>query len=176
MSRQVRRRRPWVATFVVAVAVVGVISGIVWNRVVDLPSYVIAEDFRAVISEADRAQMIAADVWFAGIGVVAGLIIGITALVLFARIGWSCTLIATGAGVVAGLIARWVGEFLGPRDFTTRIAQASRGDLVRVDFSAHTWVTLAVWVGVSVLPVLVGSLVRRGPRSVEPVPEPAAEA
>lgn len=158
---RLRRLRPWVVVYIGAVAVVGVVAGIVWNRVIDLPSYEIGVDYRATIPESSLSQIAAIDVWFSFFGVVGGLILGISAWVLFRRLGWVVTVIAAVGGVLAGLVARLVGEFIGPSNFSERIAQATRGELVSVDFTARTWVPLAIWVGMAVLPVLIGSLVQR---------------
>ena len=158
---QWRRLQPWFFVYCGTVAVVAVLSGIIWNRMVVLPSYVIDEGFRASLPESGMAQLVATDVYFSLVGVVAGLILGITTWILFHRLEWISTLIAAGGGLLAGLIARQVGEFIGPRNFEERIAQATKGDLVRIDFDATTWVPLALWVGMAVLPILFASLFRR---------------
>ena len=158
---QWRRLQSWSFVYLGAVAVVSVVSGIIWNRIVDLPSYEIDESFQASIPESGLAQMAATDVYFSIVGAGAGLILGILAWILFRRLEWFVTLIAGMGGLIAGLIARTVGEFIGPRNFVERIAQATKSDLVRVDFTAHTWVPLAIWVGMAVVPILFGSLFRR---------------
>ena len=157
------RLRLWAFVYAGIVAVVAVVAGIVWNRIVHLPSYVIGPDFRANLSESALSQMAAIDAWFALIGLVGGLIVGVTAWVLFRRVGWPVTLIAgLGAGLGA-VVARLIGQFIGPRNFEQRIALATRGDSVLIDFTAHTWVPLATWVGLAMVPVLIGSLLGRSP-------------
>ena len=174
-----RRLRAWILVYAGTVAVVAVVAGIVWNRIVVLPNYQIGEDFRARISESGLGEIVATDVWFTFIGAVAGLVLGVMAWILFHELGWPVTLIAGVGALLAGVAARFVGEFIGPRDFDERIAAATTGDLVRVDFTAHTWIPLAVWVGLSVLPVLIGSLFKRDrwishvPQDVPPEEEPA---
>ncbi|MDR0283292.1 MAG: hypothetical protein LBI33_00145 [Propionibacteriaceae bacterium] len=160
-SGQWRRLRPWLTVYVAAIVVVAVVAGFVWTVVVRLPSYTIDSTYRAVILESGLSQIGATDVYYTLVGLVAGLVIGVTAWVLFRRVGWPVTLLAVAGGALAGLITRGVGEFIGARDFEKRIAQAARGDSVVVDFTSHTWVPLAVWAGGAVLPVLVGSFVRR---------------
>ncbi|MCL2735517.1 MAG: hypothetical protein FWD75_02665 [Propionibacteriaceae bacterium] len=162
--------RPWFVVYLTTVAVVSVVAGIVWNRMVDLPSYVISDDFRARITESGLSQIVATDVVYTMIGAVAGAILGVTAWLLFRELGWPVTVIATVGALVAGVLTRIVGEFMGPRHFEDRIAAATMTDLVKVDFTAHTWVPLAVWVGVAALAVLIGSLLR-GPRWIAHVPE-----
>jgi hypothetical protein len=140
------------------VAVVAVVCGIAWNRLVSLPSYVIGEDFRARMPEASLGKIAATDVYFALIGCVGGLAVGVIAWVVFRRLGWFVTLIAALGALLGGAIMRTVGEFIGPRNFETRIAGATLGDEVRIDFQAHTWVPLAVWVAMAVVPILIGTL------------------
>lgn len=156
-----KRLRPWVVVYVGTIAVVAVVAGIIWNRIVDLPAYMVSDDFRAMLPESGLSQIVATDVCYALIGIVAGLIIGLTATVLFYRLGWVVSLIAAAGAGLAGVITRSVGVFLGPRDFATRIAQASRGDEVTIDFTAHTWVPLAIWIAASVIPVLLRALANR---------------
>ena len=156
-----RHFRSWFFVYIATVAVVAVLSGFIWNMIVEVPSYRLDDDFRASIPESELAQMAASDVYFTLVGAVAGLVLGMTAWILFHRLEWLVTIISALGAVTAGIIARHVGEFIGPRRFEERIAQADPGELVRVDFTAHTWVPLAVWVGMAVLPVLFGSLFRR---------------
>jgi len=165
-----RRSRAWFFVYACTVAVVAVVAGIVWNRLVVLPAYQIGDDFRARIPESGLSQIVGTDVYFTFIGIVGGLVLGVTAWILFHDLGWPVTLIASLGALAAGIIARYVGQFIGPRDFDERIASATIGDFVRVDFTATSWVPMAVWVGVSVLPVLIGSLVIRD-KWISHVPE-----
>ena len=158
---QWRRSRAWFFVYAGTVAVVAVVAGIVWNRLVVLPTYQIGEDFRARIPESGLSQIAGTDVYFTLIGLVGGLVLGVTAWILFHNLGWPVTLIAGVGALVAGLLARYVGQFIGPRDFDERIAIATIGDFVRVDFTANSWVPMAVWVAMAVLPVFIGSLFMR---------------
>jgi branched-subunit amino acid ABC-type transport system permease component len=162
-----------VVLYAVTVALAGMLAGIVWNRVVRLPSYKIENDFRAAISEAGQTQIAATDVYFAVVGAVGGIVIGIIAWLAFHRLGWPVTVLACAGAGVAGLLARWVGEFIGPRDFEGRIARATTGEFVRIDFASHTWVTMGVWIAMAALVVLIGSLVTRS-EWIHHVPESAS--
>jgi len=166
-----RRSRAWFFVYICTVAVVAVAAGIVWNRIVVLPTYQIGQDFRARIPESGLSQIVATDVYFTFIGAAAGLVLGVMAWIFFHDLGWPVTLIAGVGALAAGLLARYVGEFIGPHDFDERIAAATIGDLVRVDFTADSWVPMAVWVGMAVLPVVIGSLFNRD-KWISHVPEP----
>lgn len=158
---ELRRIRPWILIDACAVAVVAVVAGLAWNALVDLPAYsMVGKDLQARISEVSLSRIVAADVYFCLVGLVGGLLLGVTAWLLFRRLGWPVTLIAAGGSALAGLLARLVGQFIGPRDFEERIASATLGDTVTVDFGGHTWVPLAVWAGVAVVPVIFGAMLR----------------
>jgi len=165
-----RHWQPWILIEVCAVAVVAVVAGIIWNRVVPLPGYTVGSDFRARMAESGLKHIAATDVYFSLIAAVGGLILGVVAWVLFRRLGWPVTLIAAGGAALAGVIARLLGEFIGPRNFEARMAVATGGDTVTVNFEGHTWAPLAVWVGMAVIPVLIGSL-GRGPQWISHVPQ-----
>ena len=169
-----RRSRAWFFVYACTVAVVAVVAGIVWNRLVVLPTYQIGEDFRARIPESGLTQIVGTDVCFTLIGLVGGLVLGAMAWILFHDLGWPVTLIAGGGALAAGIASRYVGQFIGPRNFDERIASATIGDLVRVDFTANSWVPMAVWVGMAVVPVFIGSLVSRE-KWISHVPEVAPE-
>lgn len=156
-----RRIRPWIVVYVGAIGVIGVVAGIVWNRVVTLPSYQIGDDYRARIPESGLSQIVATDVYFSIVGAVAGLLLGVMGWIIFRRVGWPVALITAAGAAIAGVITRYVGEFIGPRGFQERIAIATTGDWVRVDFTAHTWVPLAIWIGMAALPVLIAALISR---------------
>ena len=155
---ELRRIRPWILIYACAVAVVAVVAGLVWNALVDLPAYIVGEDFQARMSETSLSRIVAADVFFCLVGVVGGLVLGVTAWLLFRRLGWPVTLIGAGGAGLAGYLARWVGQIIGPRNFEERIAAATRGDAVTVNFGSHTWVPLAVWAGMAVVPIIFGAL------------------
>ncbi|MDR0783117.1 MAG: hypothetical protein LBE83_05080 [Propionibacteriaceae bacterium] len=155
-----RRLGGWLLVYAGIVALVGVIAGIIWNRTVQLPSYVIGDDYWARISEGGLAQIVGVDVAMSLIGLIAGPIIGLIAWVLFRQTGWPVTIIASLGAGLAAVIARGFGEFIGPRDFPERIATATKGDLVKIDFAAHTWVPLALWVAMAMVPILIGSLIK----------------
>ena len=159
-----RRFGRWALVYAGGTAVVAACSGVIWNRSVVLPSYQIGEDFRARISEAGLSQIPAIDVHFALIGAIAGVILGTGAFFLFREWGWPATAMAGFGSGLAGVMARIIAEFIGPREFQVRVAQATQGELVQVDFAAHSWIPLAVWVGTAMVPVIIGSVVWRPAR------------
>ncbi|MCL1906922.1 MAG: hypothetical protein FWG08_03235 [Propionibacteriaceae bacterium] len=159
-SSQLKRHQSWLVIYALAIITVGIASGIIWNRIVTLPAYHIGEGFRAHIPESGLAQLAATDVVFCFVGMIAGLLIGTIGWVLLKSLDWVVTLLAGFGGLFAGILALLTGALIGPKDFDQRIAQATPGDEVLVDFAAGTWVPLTLWVGVAVVPVLIGSLIQ----------------
>lgn len=154
--------RQRVETYFGVVLVVGIVSGLIWNRSVELPTYQVADDFRATIEESQLTHLMATDVMYCLIGVIAGLILGILAWALFYNRPITAMIVALIGSAVGGILTRVVAQFIGPKDFNTRISAAEPGSTVRADFAGHTWVPLALWVGVAMVPILVGVLFIRG--------------
>jgi len=171
--RRRRRLRQWLITYLGVVVVVGLLSGILWHQIVKLPSYTIGDDFQASFQQAGWAEFAGTDVALAIIGLIAGLVLGGFAWFVFHANGAWSTLIAGLGAVVAALICLLVGQFIGPHDFDNRIANADPGDLVKIDFAAHTWVPLTMWIGAAMLALLIGSAVRRE-HWISHVPDAAA--
>jgi hypothetical protein len=135
----------WVGILAGLAVVVGALSALLWARVVRLPAYVVDADHFASISERGHAEVIAADAWFVVIGLAAGLLLGALAWSWFRNLGWPVALIATGAGLLAGLVCWGVGQLLGPGPFDVRLAQAQPGDSVVIAFALHAPAALAAW-------------------------------
>lgn len=136
----------WVGILAGLAVVVGGLSALLWAQLVRLPSYVVDADHFAAISERGHAEVIAADAWFVVIGLAAGLALGALGWSWFKGLGWPVALIATGAGLLAGLACWGVGQLLlGPGPFDVRLAQAQPGDSVVIEFALHAPAALAAW-------------------------------
>lgn len=169
-----RRLRQWLLVYLGVVVVVGLLSGILWNELVTLPSYEVSDGFRASLQQTGWAEFAATDVVLTIIGLIAGAILGGCAWLFFRANGAWATLIAGLGGLLAGGICLAVGQFIGPRGFDDRIANADPGDLVRIDFGLHTWQPLVVWVGGAMIVLLIGTLIRRE-RGVNHLPQGGAD-
>ncbi|MDR1386183.1 MAG: hypothetical protein LBJ44_01060 [Propionibacteriaceae bacterium] len=148
---------PWLGAYLLICLIAGTVAGAIWYGLVDLPAYELGADLYARLSERGRAQVFAADVWLAGLGLVAGPLLGWLAWRWFGRLGWLSAVIAALAGLIAAAVTSAVGHVLGPGDFATRLSNAQPGDQVVIEFASHTPVYLAVWVALATLPVLLGS-------------------
>ncbi|MDN5564350.1 hypothetical protein EDD41_0185 [Luteococcus japonicus] len=141
--------------FLLIAMMLGCLAGALWNLVVDLPAYHVDSAGNATTSERGLTAVFASDAWFSIFGLALGLTLGILAWHWFRRIGWPVVLLAMGTATVAGLMCWWVGVLMGPHNFSRRIAQASPGDLVPIDFKLHAWSALLVWPFFATIPVLL---------------------
>jgi hypothetical protein len=138
-------------------AVVGFLCGVFWWGVVDLPTYRIADDFRGYTTERGLTEFFGTDAWFSGLGLTVGVALGYVAWRWFSDVGWPVTFVAGLGALLAGGICDVTGRWLGPGSFDTRLAAASPGDVIPIDFQLHSPIALVVWAFAGVLPILVAS-------------------
>lgn len=159
----------WIGLLAGLAAVVGALGGALWSMVVDLPGYEIQPDGAALIGEEGLARIAFSDVWFVTIGAVIGLGLGFVVWRWFRALGWPVALLAIGAGLVAGLVAWWFGELLGPGSFADRVSAAQPGDVVPVALQLRSWSALWVWAMAALVPVMLGSTFASDPEG-QPAP------
>ncbi len=147
----------WFLAFAAMAAVVGFLCGVFWWGVVDLPTYTIAQDFRGYTTERGLTEFFGTDAWFSGLGLTVGVALGYVAWRWFKDVGWPVTFVAALGALLAGGICDVTGRWLGPGSFDTRLAAASPGDVIPIDFQLHSPIALVVWAFAGVLPILVAS-------------------
>ncbi len=150
----------------------GAAAGVAWWRLVDLPAYRVAAGGQASTSERGLAGFLAGDAWFCALGAVVGLVLGIVAWRRFRDLGWPVVLLGTVTAVAAALICWEVGLHLGPQNFNGRLAAARPGDLVPIDLTLRTRVSLLSWPFFAVVPLLLGSSLGRDDEDPSPVLRP----
>jgi hypothetical protein len=136
---------------------VGAAAGVIWWAVVDLTTYRVNSEGGAATSERGLSEFISGDAWFAVIGVVAGLGLGLLGWRLFRRLGWPVVLVVVLSAVAAELICWLVGYRLGPGAFEPRLAAADSGDLVPIALTLRAKASLLTWPFFAVIPILLGS-------------------
>jgi hypothetical protein len=141
--------------------VIGLLLGVLWSQIVDLPSYTIQEDFLANMGEAGLTDVFAIDAWYVGLGLVGGAMLGALVWWWFGDLGWPVAFIAAGAGSLAGFVCRATGELVGPGNLAERVASANVGDQVPIEFTSHVGVAVVVWAMAALLPVMIGSSLTR---------------
>jgi len=143
--------------FLVLGAGVGAASGVLWQAVVDLPTYRVGSNGSATTSERGLAGVLGGDAWFCLIGAVVGLGLGLLAWRRFGRVGWPVVPLAMLTATVAGLLCWLVGTRLAPESFEERLATAQPGDLVPISLALRAKASLLVWPFLTVVPILLGS-------------------
>jgi hypothetical protein len=149
---------------------VGALSGLLWSRLVDLPTYKVGANGGATTSERGLAAFVGGDAWFCLIGALAGLGLGLVAWRRFHRIGWPVVVISAATATAAALVCWLVGTRIGPENFNERLAAAQPNDLVPISLALRAKASLLVWPFLAVVPVLLGSSL--GPDEEESEREP----
>lgn len=161
-----RRRGPLpalarsVLVYAAVCGVLGVVGGLIWHSIVQLPEYVVGGDGVASMTERGIAQVAGTDAWYSAVGVVGGLVLGVLGWIWFNRLGWPSTVLVALGGMASAVVAWVVGEAMGPRNFDQRITAAHSGDRLPIDFQLHMHSAILVWVAAAILPVLLNSSLR----------------
>jgi len=148
-----------VVVAVAAVAVAGLLGGLLWHLLAVTPTYTIGDDQGAIITERGLSQVFAMDIWYVIISLALAVLLGIVFWWLFRRLGWPGVLLALVASLVAALVCWQFGHLLGPNGFTERVSQASPGDRVRMDLSLDAPLLVLVWPFACGVPFLVSAIV-----------------
>jgi hypothetical protein len=124
-----RRFLPF-AVVAAAVAAAGLPLGLLWAWLApDTPVRVAQDGLR--YAEPQPEQVAAADVWFALLGLAAGVVVAVAAWVLVPRLRGPGALVAVVVGLVgAGLVAWWLGRQVGLAGYEAALAQAEPGTLL----------------------------------------------
>lgn len=152
----------------------GALGGVVWWAVTPLPSYLVGADGGASTTERGLAEVLASDAWFAVIGAVVGLALGIVAWRRLRAVGWPVVLVGIGTAILAALLCWAVGRELGPGEFTSRLATAKPGERVPIELTLQARASLLVWPFFAVIPILLGSSLGYDEEDPRPVARPAA--
>ncbi len=158
-----RRRAgiPQLLAFAALATGLGAAAGLVWWRVVELPSYSVGPNGGASTSERGLTEFFAGDAWFCVLGLVVGLVIGIVGWRMFSAVGWPVAVGVVVLALIAGLTCWAVGDALGPGPFVPRLAAARPGDLVPIELTVRAPAALVLWPFAAVVPVLLGASLGR---------------
>ena len=154
----------------------GVLAGVVWWALVDLPFYRIQTDSTATTGERVLTEFIAGDAWFCVIGVVVGLSLGALGWHYLRHLGWPLVVIVVTVTTAAALLCWAVGYQLGPGEFERRLATARPGDLVPIDLTVRAYASIVVWPFLAVVPVLLGSSLSGDAEEGSPVTSRSAQS
>lgn len=140
-----RPGRAVVLCFGVAV-IAGVVCALIWHACVHLPIYQVDDKGYATTSERGLTAIFSIDSTFALIGMVVGVGCGFLSWWALHHRGVVVLVPTIATALVSATVCWAVGTLMGPHDFSDRVAAASPGDEVPVDFRLHTWTSLLVWV------------------------------
>jgi hypothetical protein len=127
-------------------AVLGVAGGFLWSAVAPQAVFSVQSPGVAYVVNPETSAFIAADGWFALIGLIGGAVIGISGyLTGVRRHGPLPAAGVLGGATAAAFLAWWTGSHLGLDEFRHRLATSKPGTLLRqpTDLGAHG--ALAFW-------------------------------
>ena len=149
-------------------ALVGLAGGLAWGTLAPRALYVVVGRGSADVVNPETTAFIAADAWYCLIGAFGGILIGLAGYRLAVRRYGPAPMAAILAGsVVAGGLARWVGEHQGLHQFDHQLLTAHQGAFLHAplglagDTAATLWPTYASLPAVAFWP-LAGGLVAGG--------------
>jgi hypothetical protein len=121
-------------------AVLGVAGGLAWSAIAPRAVFSVQSPGVAYVVNPETNAFIAADGWFALIGLIGGAIIGITGyLTGVRRYGPVPAAGALAGATAAAFLASWTGSHVGLDGFRHRLATSKPGTLLRqpADLGAH---------------------------------------
>ncbi|MGH3279437.1 MAG: hypothetical protein ACRDNW_09895 [Trebonia sp.] len=148
--KRARRTVAWAAAALAGSAALGLLGGLVWGEAA--PRAMLREigAGTAVLTNSETRAFFGADVWFCGIGAVAGLLTGILGyrFAVAPRTGGSRAAVAAAliAGAVAGaFVMLWLGEQIGASGYTQHLASSPDGTLFPASLALGAKSALAFW-------------------------------
>ena len=130
----------WSLMVLLAMAVLGVIGGLLWSMLADPPGYTVSRD-AASMGEAESSKQFGVEVVYAGIAALLGLVAGWR----LARYGWVLVLTLTLGGLAAALSSLLIGRWLGPPEPSDVIGAAAVGTVVPDQLMVQSAGLLLIW-------------------------------
>jgi hypothetical protein len=150
----------WLAVPLVGSALIGLPAGLIWGEVA--PRALLQEigSGTAQLVNAETTAFIAADAWFCGIAVVAGLITGLLGYRFVVRPRAGIARAAAAAGLILGAVAGafvmlWLGEQIGLSSYNQHLAASPNGTLFHASLALGAKSALAFWPMFTAIVILV---------------------
>lgn len=135
--------RRWIVGVVATAVAVGLAGAVAWATWADPAQWVVIDGGLSMNQPGSRGQF-GAVITFVLVGLVAGLLLGLVAVVTAPRLGWTMTLVVGLAAVVASLISWRLGILVGPPD-PTGVPGLSVGDTVPARLQVDTVAAFLAW-------------------------------
>lgn len=172
----------WFALPLAGSAVVGLLAGLIWGEFAPRALLQEVGSGTAQFMNAETTAFIAADAWFCGIGVVAGLITGLLGYRFGVAPRAGSARPAAAAGLILGAVAGafvmlWLGEQIGLSGYNQHLASSPNGTVFHASLALGAKSALAFWPMLTAIVILVAEWsARRTEGSAEPAapsgPEP----
>jgi hypothetical protein len=171
----------WFAVPLAGSALIGLLAGLTWGEVA--PRALLQEigSGAAQLVNAETTAFIAADAWFCGISVVAGLITGLFGYQFVVRPRAGTARAAAAAGLILGAVAGvfvmlWFGEQIGLSSYNQHLAASPNGTLFHASLALGAKSALAFWPMFTAIVIFVAEWgTRRTQDPAEPTPPSGPE-
>ncbi len=163
----------WCGLALAGSAVLGLLGGLIWGEAAPRATLQEISAGTAELVNAETRAFIGADVWFAGIGVVAGLLTGVLGyrFALASRTGGARALVALSLilGAVAGaFVMLWLGEQWGLSAYNQHLASSPDGTFFPASLTLGAKSALTFWPMFTAIVLLVGEWGGRVPQQAPP--------
>jgi hypothetical protein len=160
----------WVVAALVVSAALGLLGGLIWGEVAPRATLQEIAAGTAELIDAETRAFFGADVWFGGIGAVAGLLTGILGyrFAVAPREGGSRAAVAGAliAGAVAGsAVMMWLGEQIGLSAYNHHLASSPDGTIFSSSLTLGAKSILVFW------PLLTSAVLLIAEWGARPSPE-----
>ena len=155
-----RRAAAWFAVTLAGSALLGLLAGLIWGAAA--PRALLREvgSGTAQLVNAETTAFIAADAWFCGIAVVAGLLTGLVGYRFASARRDDAAGPASAAGLILGAIVGsfvmlWIGEQIGVSGYDQHLAASPRGTLFLAPLALGAKTALVFWPMATAIVILV---------------------
>jgi hypothetical protein len=140
----------WIVAALVGSAVLGLLGGLIWGEFAPRATLQEISAGTAQVVNAETRAFFGADVWFCGIGVVAGLLTGLLGyrFAVAPRTGGSRAAVAAAlivGALAGGLVMLWLGERIGLSAYNRHLASSPAGTVFSASLSLGAKTALAFW-------------------------------
>ena len=155
-----RRAAAWFAVTLAGSALLGLLAGLIWGAAAPRALLQEVGGGTAQLVNAETSAFIAADAWFCGIAVVAGLLTGLVGYRFASARRDDAAGPASAAGLILGAVAGafvmlWIGEQIGVSGYDQHLAASPKGTLFLAPLALGAKTALVFWPMATAIVILV---------------------